>query len=36
VVYYAVFRFAIIKWNLPTPGRESDEELAELLKAEAK
>ncbi|WP_284581737.1 PTS transporter subunit EIIC [Streptomyces sp. 2P-4] len=36
VVYYAVFRFAIIKWNLPTPGRESDEELAELQKAEAK
>ena len=36
VIYYAVFRFAIIKWNLPTPGRESDEELAELLKAEAK
>ncbi|MFD8289912.1 PTS transporter subunit EIIC [Streptomyces lavendulae] len=35
-VYYAVFRFAITKWNLPTPGRESDEELAELLKAEAK
>ncbi|MEV6953941.1 PTS transporter subunit EIIC [Streptomyces sp. NPDC051183] len=36
VVYYVVFRFAITKWNLPTPGRESDEELAELLKAEAK
>ncbi|WP_329117877.1 PTS transporter subunit EIIC [Streptomyces sp. NBC_01465] len=36
VVYYVVFRFAIIKWNLPTPGRESDEELAEILKAEAK
>ncbi len=36
VVYYVVFRFAIVKWNLPTPGRESDEELAELLKAEAK
>ncbi|MEU7555283.1 PTS transporter subunit EIIC [Streptomyces sp. NPDC044571] len=35
-VYYVVFRFAIIKYNLPTPGRESDEELAELLKAEAK
>ncbi|MFE6835602.1 PTS transporter subunit EIIC [Streptomyces sp. NPDC057705] len=35
-VYYVVFRFAIVKWNLPTPGRESDEELAELLKAEAK
>ncbi|MGY4901349.1 PTS transporter subunit EIIC [Streptomyces sp. 900116325] len=36
VVYYVVFRFAITKFNLPTPGRETDEELAELLKAEAK
>ncbi|MCX5404965.1 PTS transporter subunit EIIC [Streptomyces sp. NBC_00335] len=35
-IYYFVFRFAITKWNLPTPGRESDEELAEILKAEAK
>ncbi|QES48445.1 PTS sugar transporter subunit IIA [Streptomyces venezuelae] len=35
-VYYAIFRFAILKWNLPTPGRESDEELAELQKAEGK
>jgi PTS system N-acetylglucosamine-specific IIC component len=35
-VYYVVFRFAITKFNLPTPGRESDEELAELQKAEAK
>ncbi|MDI3421295.1 PTS transporter subunit EIIC [Streptomyces luteolus] len=35
-VYYFVFRFAITKFNLPTPGRESDEELAELQKAEAK
>ncbi|MEV8289321.1 MULTISPECIES: PTS transporter subunit EIIC [Streptomyces] len=35
-VYYVVFRFAIVKFNLPTPGRESDEELAELQKAEAK
>jgi PTS system N-acetylglucosamine-specific IIC component len=33
-LYYVVFRFAIIKFNLPTPGRESDEELAELAKAE--
>ncbi|MEV8308393.1 PTS transporter subunit EIIC [Streptomyces flavidovirens] len=36
VVYYVVFRFAITKFNLPTPGRESDEEIAELQKAEAK
>ncbi|MGW5345391.1 PTS transporter subunit EIIC [Streptomyces sp. NPDC004050] len=36
VVYYLIFRFAITKFNLPTPGRESDEELAELQKAEAK
>lgn len=35
-LYYAIFRFAITKFNLPTPGRESDEELAELQKAEAK
>ncbi|MFI1013272.1 PTS transporter subunit EIIC [Streptomyces sp. NPDC020965] len=35
-VYYVVFRFAITKFNLPTPGRESDDELAELQKAEAK
>ncbi|MFJ3879457.1 PTS transporter subunit EIIC [Streptomyces sp. NPDC090077] len=35
-LYYSIFRFAITKWNLPTPGRESDEELAELAKAEAK
>ncbi|MEV7088675.1 PTS transporter subunit EIIC [Streptomyces sp. NPDC093085] len=36
VLYYAIFRFAIVRFNLPTPGRESDEELAELAKAEAK
>ncbi|MFF3646209.1 PTS transporter subunit EIIC [Streptomyces sp. NPDC002564] len=35
-VYYVVFRFAITKFNLPTPGRESDEEIAELQKAEGK
>ena len=35
-VYYSVFRFAINKFNLPTPGRESDEELAALQRAEAK
>ncbi|MEU3598449.1 PTS transporter subunit EIIC [Streptomyces sp. NPDC006798] len=34
-LYYVVFRFAITKFNLPTPGRESDDELAELEKAEA-
>ncbi|MCM2392230.1 PTS transporter subunit EIIC [Streptomyces albipurpureus] len=34
-VYYAVFRFAITKFDLPTPGRESDDELADLQKAEA-
>ena len=27
VVYYVVFRFAITKFDLPTPGRESDEEI---------
>ncbi|MET9696052.1 PTS transporter subunit EIIC [Streptomyces sp. NPDC006529] len=35
-VYYFGFRFAILKFNLPTPGRESDEEIAEMEKAEAK
>ncbi|WP_327283615.1 MULTISPECIES: PTS transporter subunit EIIC [unclassified Streptomyces] len=35
-LYYVIFRVAISKFNIPTPGRESDEELAELLKAEAK
>ncbi|WP_405531072.1 PTS transporter subunit EIIC [Streptomyces avidinii] len=28
VVYYVVFRFAITKFDIPTPGRESDEEIA--------
>ncbi|MBB1246134.1 PTS transporter subunit EIIC [Streptomyces durbertensis] len=32
VVYYALFRFAITKFNLPTPGREPEEEAAELEK----
>ncbi|MFJ7152696.1 PTS transporter subunit EIIC [Streptomyces sp. NPDC100445] len=36
VVYYVVFRFAITRFDLPTPGRESDEEIAELQKAEGK
>ncbi|MFI6145891.1 PTS transporter subunit EIIC [Streptomyces sp. NPDC051109] len=35
-LYYVIFRVAITKFNIPTPGRESDEELAELAKAEAK
>ncbi|MFD3534513.1 PTS transporter subunit EIIC [Streptomyces sp. NPDC058664] len=33
VIYYVVFRFAITKFNLPTPGREPDEELEDLTKA---
>ncbi|WP_118082621.1 PTS transporter subunit EIIC [Streptomyces sp. CC0208] len=32
-IYYAVFRFAIVKFNLPTPGREPDEEIEDLTKA---
>ncbi|KQV11720.1 MULTISPECIES: PTS transporter subunit EIIC [unclassified Kitasatospora] len=32
-LYYVLFRWAIAKFNLPTPGRESDEELEELTKA---
>ncbi|MGW1378277.1 PTS transporter subunit EIIC [Streptomyces sp. NPDC002446] len=35
-LYYVVFRFAITKFNIPTPGRESDEEIAELEKAQFK
>ncbi len=30
VLYYFLFRFAIRKWNLKTPGRETDSELEEL------
>ncbi|MCQ4083820.1 PTS transporter subunit EIIC [Streptomyces sp. RB6PN25] len=33
VIYYAVFRFAITKFNLPTPGREPEEEIEDLTKA---
>lgn len=29
VVFYVVFRFAIVKWNLKTPGREDDDLEAE-------
>ncbi|MFD4523123.1 PTS transporter subunit EIIC [Streptomyces sp. NPDC058470] len=31
-IYYVVFRFAIVKWNLPTPGREPEEEVEDLTK----
>jgi PTS system N-acetylglucosamine-specific IIC component len=30
VLYYFLFRFVILKWNLPTPGREVDGETADL------
>lgn len=33
VVYYVVFRFAITEFDIPTPGRESDEEI-EAMRAE--
>ncbi|MER5212981.1 PTS transporter subunit EIIC [Streptomyces sp. NPDC002838] len=33
VIYYTVFRFAITKFNLPTPGREPEEEVEDLTKA---
>ncbi|MFF3559080.1 PTS transporter subunit EIIC [Streptomyces sp. NPDC002574] len=33
VIYYLVFRFAIVKFNLPTPGREPEEEVEDLTKA---
>lgn len=36
VVYYVLFRFAITRFDLPTPGRESDEEIDELEKAQYK
>ncbi|MCP3819470.1 PTS transporter subunit EIIC [Streptomyces sp. A3M-1-3] len=32
-IYYIVFRFAIVKFNLPTPGREPEEEIEDLTKA---
>ena len=32
-IYYTVFRFAIIRWNLPTPGREPEEEIEDLTTA---
>ncbi|NEA51411.1 PTS transporter subunit EIIC [Streptomyces sp. SID10815] len=32
-IYYVSFRFAIIKFNLPTPGREPEEEVEDLTKA---
>ncbi|GAA2114407.1 PTS transporter subunit EIIC [Streptomyces synnematoformans] len=35
-VYYVIFRFAIVRFNLPTPGRESDEEIEEEEKAQYK
>lgn len=33
VVYYAIFRFAITKFDLKTPGREPDEEREDITKA---
>ncbi|NJQ01821.1 PTS transporter subunit EIIC [Streptomyces zingiberis] len=33
VVYYAVFRFAIVKFDLPTPGREPEEQVEDAAKA---
>ncbi|MET9383465.1 PTS transporter subunit EIIC [Streptomyces sp. NPDC002928] len=32
-IYYVVFRFAITKFNLATPGREPEEEIEDLTKA---
>ncbi|MGW4494011.1 PTS transporter subunit EIIC [Streptomyces sp. NPDC004376] len=32
-VYYVLFRFAITKFDLPTPGREPEEEVEDLTKA---
>lgn len=33
VIYYAVFRFAIVRFDLPTPGREPEEQAEDLTKA---
>ncbi|MEV3860946.1 PTS transporter subunit EIIC [Streptomyces sp. NPDC050095] len=33
VVYYAIFRFAITKFDLKTPGREPEEEVEDITKA---
>ncbi|MEU7280877.1 PTS transporter subunit EIIC [Streptomyces sp. NPDC045431] len=33
VVYYVVFRFAIVRFDLATPGREPEEEIEDLTKA---
>ncbi|MFJ9714944.1 PTS transporter subunit EIIC [Streptomyces sp. NPDC101213] len=33
VIYYVVFRFAIVRFNLTTPGREPEEEVEDLTKA---
>lgn len=30
VVYYYLFKFVIVKWNLPTPGREADDQETKL------
>ncbi|MEU3789132.1 PTS transporter subunit EIIC [Streptomyces fructofermentans] len=32
-VYYVIFRFAITKFNLPTPGREPDDKVEDVTKA---
>ncbi|MEV7288024.1 PTS transporter subunit EIIC [Streptomyces sp. NPDC093252] len=32
-IYYTLFRFAIVKFNLTTPGREPEEEIEDLTKA---
>ncbi|MEU1420986.1 PTS transporter subunit EIIC [Kitasatospora sp. NPDC005751] len=33
VVYYALFRFIIVKFNMKTPGREDDDEVEDVTKA---
>jgi PTS system N-acetylglucosamine-specific IIC component len=33
VVYYVLFRFAIVKFNLTTPGREPEDEIEDVTKA---
>ncbi|MFJ9180253.1 PTS transporter subunit EIIC [Streptomyces sp. NPDC102360] len=33
VLYYVIFRFAITKWDIKTPGREPEEEVEDITKA---
>ena len=36
IIYYSLFRFIIIRYNLMTPGRETDEVILQVAKDEYK